>query len=128
MGRRALGFWGLGTAMNGLIGAFNLFIGAFNFLFGWLTGQIPTIPYLTLPQLAEGGIVFKPTMALMGERGPEVVAPLSALPGLLGASGGGRATININLSQQRLSTIMLRELTSQNVNDSGVGFAPIRTG
>ena len=49
--------YGLAVAMNGVILVFNMFISAFNFLFGWLTGKLPTIPYITLPQLHEGGIV-----------------------------------------------------------------------
>ena len=35
-----------------------------------------------IPLLAEGGIVTKPTLAVLGERGPEVVAPLEKLSGV----------------------------------------------
>ena len=43
-----------------------------------------------IPHLANGGIVTKPTLALIGERGPEAVVPL-------GQGGfGGPMTININ--------------------------------
>ena len=42
-----------------------------------------------IPSLAAGGIVTKPTLALIGENGPEAVVPL----GSRGASGG--ITINI---------------------------------
>jgi len=95
---------------------------------------------------ADGGIATSPTFGLFGESGPEAIIPLNQLAGMLsmqpaaagmsgfggvgmsGGFGGTAATININLSQQRLSTLMLREMTSQNVNDSGVGFAPIRVG
>lgn len=44
-----------------------------------------------LPALASGGIVTKPTVALIGEAGPEAVVPLSG-------SGGGVAGININMT------------------------------
>jgi hypothetical protein len=44
-----------------------------------------------IPQLAEGGIVRKPTLALVGEAGPEAVVPLSKA----GSVGGGGITINI---------------------------------
>jgi len=46
-----------------------------------------------IPFLAEGGIVRSPTLAVIGESGPEAVVPLSKL----GAVGGGNAvTVNIN--------------------------------
>ena len=38
-----------------------------------------------IPKLAEGGLVTKPTLALIGERGPEAVVPL----GRAGMAGGG---------------------------------------
>jgi hypothetical protein len=45
---------------------------------------------------AEGGIVTRPTLAMIGEAGEsEAVIPLSKLPSLMGAGAGG-ATININ--------------------------------
>jgi len=43
--------------------------------------------------LATGGIVRKPTIAMIGEDGPEAVIPLSR--GLAGVGGGGNITINI---------------------------------
>ena len=42
-----------------------------------------------IPALAEGGIVTKPTLAMVGERGPEAVIPLN------NASKGVGITINI---------------------------------
>ena len=44
-----------------------------------------------IPMLAEGGIVNRPTLAMIGERGPEAVVPLDRYRG-----GGGGITININ--------------------------------
>jgi len=46
-----------------------------------------------IPKLAKGGIVNKPTLALIGEAGPEAVVPLSGrnTPSL----GGGNITINV---------------------------------
>jgi hypothetical protein len=43
-----------------------------------------------IPKLAEGGIVTKPTLALIGEAGPEAVVPLNRL-----GTGGG-VTVNVN--------------------------------
>lgn len=48
---------------------------------------------------ATGGIVTRPTMALIGEAGPEAVIPLNQMPGAspLGALGGGGTTV-INIT------------------------------
>lgn len=51
--------------------------------------NIPGIPEIALPRLAQGGIVTRPTIAMIGERGPEAVIPLR------GAMAGG-VTINFN--------------------------------
>ena len=50
---------------------------------GGLVGQIP--------RMADGGIVTRPTLALIGERGPEAVVPLNR-----GTSMGGGITVNVN--------------------------------
>jgi hypothetical protein len=55
-----------------------------------------TIPDVSLPRLAEGGIVTSPTIAMIGEgNGPEAVIPLSKL-GSMGFGGGGNITVNVN--------------------------------
>ena len=45
-----------------------------------------------IPKMADGGIVNRPTLALIGEAGPEAVVPLSKM----GAGGGGDVNINVN--------------------------------
>ena len=45
-----------------------------------------------IPKMADGGIVNKPTLALIGEAGPEAVVPLSKM----NAGGGGDVNINVN--------------------------------
>jgi len=100
---------------NPIIGIINAVIGAVNGLFdamkkvelGWAEKKIgigkfavtvpgvkfapfaglPTIP--KIPELAAGGIVRSPTLAMLGEAGPEAVVPLGR-----GGMGGG-VTINI---------------------------------
>ena len=81
--------------MNEAIGAVNVIIGALNsilsfklpsFLGGGKVGV--TIP--TIPKLAEGGIVSSPTLAMIGEAGPEAVVPLSR-----GGMSGMNITINV---------------------------------
>lgn len=41
------------------------------------TGPLKPLP-LQLPKFGEGGIVDKPTLAMVGEKGPEAIVPLSA--------------------------------------------------
>jgi len=53
-----------------------------------------TIPDVKLPRLAEGGITTGPTIAMIGERGPEAVIPLDRL-GKMGM-GGANITVNVN--------------------------------
>jgi hypothetical protein len=52
-----------------------------------------TIPDVKLPRLSEGGITTGPTIAMIGEKGPEAVIPLDRL----GSMGGGM-TLNVNVS------------------------------
>jgi len=102
---------------NPIIGVINTVIGAINGLFealkkvklGWDEKKIgvgkyavtipgasfapfsglPTIP--KIPTLAEGGIVRSPTLAMLGEAGPEAIIPL----GRRGGVGATTLTINI---------------------------------
>ena len=54
----------------------------------------PDIP--PIPALAEGGIVTGPQLALIGERGPEAVIPLSKLGSMGFGGGGSNITVNVN--------------------------------
>ena len=51
------------------------------------------IPNISIPRLAEGGIVDKPggILAMIGEAGPEAVIPLDRAGGM----GGNNITINV---------------------------------
>lgn len=42
--------------------------------------NIPAIPEIALPRLAEGGIVTRPTLVLAGEKGDEAIVPLKRMP------------------------------------------------
>ncbi|MCP4651714.1 MAG: hypothetical protein GY853_16755 [PVC group bacterium] len=52
----------------------------------WLFGMAPISLFtpLALPALAEGGIVTRPTVAMIGEAGPEAVVPLDKAGGGMG--------------------------------------------
>jgi len=90
--------------VNAAIGAVNAIISAYNSipLLPDLP-KAPTVPVpqlgktsntpapgrMSIPRLAEGGIVSSPTLALIGEAGPEAVVPLDRM-----GTGGG-VTINV---------------------------------
>ena len=60
-------------AINGIVSGLNTVTGAINNV--WPGPDIPEIP--KIPRLAKGGIVTQPTVALIGEAGPEAVIPLN---------------------------------------------------
>jgi hypothetical protein len=88
----------IGDAIGTAKGAYNTFARAWNAIevktpsidIGPVHIGGQTIGLPDLPILAKGGIVTGPTLALLGERGPEAVIPLS------GANAG--ATFNINVA------------------------------
>ena len=82
------------TLFNGIAKLWNNTVGKLEFeipdwvpLIGGKGFSVPEIP-----MLADGGIVTGPTLAMIGERGPEAVIPLSGR----GGGGMGNYTININ--------------------------------
>jgi hypothetical protein len=75
---------------NGIADGWNNTIGKISFkLPSWLGGFGFDVP--NIPKLAAGGIVTSPTLALIGEAGPEAVVPLNR-----GNSMGNNVTINVN--------------------------------
>ena len=83
------------TIFNGIASAWNNTVGKLSFkLPSWVPGlggkgfDMPNIP-----MLANGGIVNSPTLALIGERGPEAVIPLTG-PNAGAGMGGMNITIN----------------------------------
>lgn len=71
----------------------------------------------SLPKFANGGLVYGPTLGLMGEYGgagsnPEVIAPLSRLRSLLGDGGGGQAReVKFRIEGRELVGIMNKQNT-----------------
>lgn len=89
--------------LNGIMGfykaVFNGIARAWNSTIGQLSFDVPDwVPIIggrgfsvpNIPELAEGGIVTGPTLALIGERGPEAVIPLNR------ANAMGNVTINVH--------------------------------
>jgi hypothetical protein len=73
-------FNGIGKLWNNTVGKLSFSIPSWVPLLGGNKFDIPDIP-----MLANGGIVTSPTLAMIGERGPEAVVPLSKM----GNMGGG---------------------------------------
>jgi hypothetical protein len=69
-----------------------------------------------IPALAEGGIVNAPTLALIGEAGPEAVIPLDRMGGM----GGNNVTINVQGGDPNAVVDALRRYMQVN------GSVPIR--
>lgn len=61
-----------------------------------------------LPRMARGGVVAGPTLALIGEQGPEAVVPLSQMGGM------GGVTINVNGGDPQAVVDALRRFYRQN--------------
>jgi hypothetical protein len=87
------------TVFNGIASIWNNTVGKISFeIPKWVPGlggkgfDMPNIP-----MLANGGIVQSPTLALIGERGPEAVIPLSQM----GNMGGG---MNVTVQAGLVST------------------------
>ena len=88
-------FEGVKFVFNKVIDSINGFIDKLNsglgFSFFGIDINPPDLPHI--PRLAKGGIVKEPTVALVGEEGPEAVIPLSA-----GAGAGLGNDINITVN------------------------------
>lgn len=102
---------------NGVATLWNNTVGKLSFKVpGWVPGlggkgfDVPNIP-----MLAEGGIVTKPTLALIGERGSEAVIPLSKM------NQGGDMYITVQGGDPNAIVDALRRYQRQN------GAVPIRT-
>ena len=71
--------------INGFIGAINFAIGVINMIPGV---EINKLSELEVPQLARGGIVDRPTYAMIGEAGKEAVMPLERNTGWIDQLAG----------------------------------------
>jgi hypothetical protein len=111
--------------LNAVKTVFNGIASLWNNTFGKLSIKIPDIPGLPgrgqsfsipkIPMLADGGIIDRATLAVVGESGPEAVIPLDRL-GSMGVGGGQNITINVqgadpNAVVDALRTYMFRNGT-----------------
>jgi hypothetical protein len=118
------------TAVNAYLAVyktlFNAIAKAWNNTIGKLSFKIPSwVPGLggkgfdvpNIPELANGGLVMRPTLALVGEAGPEAVVPLDRMGGM-----GNNITINVNGGDPNQVVQALRTYMRMN------GSVPIRVG
>jgi len=93
---------------NGIADGWNNTIGKISFkLPSWLGGFGFDVP--NIPKLADGGIVTGPTLALIGEAGPEAVVPLNRGNGM-----SNNVTINVNGGDPNAVVSALRTYMRQN--------------
>jgi len=120
--------------VNGIITAINLIISAFNAI--PLLPDIPKIPTINtgrlgggesasasagrlgIPRMANGGIVTSPTLALIGEAGPEAVVPLG--------KGGGMGGITINISGGLGTSTDIANAVYENLRFYNQNVGPLR--
>jgi hypothetical protein len=78
------------------------------------------IPATRIPAMATGGIVMTPTLALIGEKAPEAVVPLSKM----GAMGGDtyNITINSKIADASLPDIIVAELRKFNRRSGAINI------
>lgn len=76
---------------------------------GLVAAAIGAISAFAFGAFAEGGIITKPTMALMGEAGPEAVIPLSKLGQL---NGGGQTTVVVELDGRTIAKSVFDHMPS----------------
>lgn len=104
-------FNGIATIWNNTIGKLSFKIPSWVPGIGGAGFDVPDIP-----MLANGGIVNSPTLAMIGEAGPEAVVPLDRM----GQMGGNNITIHVNGGDPNAVVSALRTYMRQN------GSIPIR--
>lgn len=101
----------INTILKGTIGIINGFLDGINWAIDTINKipgvSIKTVPRLPVPQLATGGIITQPTLAMVGEAGTEAVVPLEnntewidKLAAKINANGGGNNGQPIQLTVQ----------------------------
>jgi len=135
---KILGIWagikgGILTSVNAIIGIINGVIRGINNIKikipgwdekkigkkvvvpGWsgITLKLPRIPTIDPIEFAKGGIVNRPTLAMLGESGPEAVVPLGR--------GGMGITVNITIAGDVLGMEDFEQKVTSVVRDAVLG-------
>jgi hypothetical protein len=130
----ASGFAAISGALVGVITAVGTFVmGVLSAIAAALTATVFGIPWAGailagvvliglaiaaasgLMELAEGGIVTGPTMALIGEKGPEAVIPLNQINNIMGGGGNQRngpmqQTVIVELDGRTIARSVTKEV------------------
>jgi hypothetical protein len=104
-------FNGIATLWNNTVGKLSFTVPSWVPKLGGKGFDVPDIP-----MLAEGGIVNSPTLAMIGEKGPEAVVPLDRFRGM----GGGDIYVTVQGGDPNAVVDALRRYQRQN------GAIPIR--
>lgn len=99
------------SIINGFISAINGVISIINALPGV---NLKKLSKLSVPQLAEGGVVTKPTMAVVGEDGGEAVMPLENNTGWISKLAG---MITTQMQSMRPTNTSSSNITNQGNNN-----------
>jgi hypothetical protein len=120
------GFVGLlKSEINGIISLINIVIKAMDAIHVKIPDWVPLVggkefglDIPQIPMLANGGIVNSPTIAMIGEAGPEAVIPLSKMSGM----GGGNVIINVQGSviQEKDLAVTVRDGIAQLMRRRGL--------
>ena len=109
--------------MNQGISAINAIINALNSLLSfklpdWLGGGTVGVTIPSIPEFAQGGIVNSPTLAMIGEAGPEAVIPLSKMSGM----NGMNIVVNVSGSviQEHDLAVTVRDQIAQMMRRRGL--------
>lgn len=103
--------------VNSIMAAINSVKNAAASIGGKVGGAATSFFQTVVPHFATGGIVYGPTLALVGEAGPEAIIPLSKMDSM-----GGGTNINISISGNTISNQLdVRNLAQQ------VGAEIVRT-
>jgi len=100
---------GLEGGLNFAIKGLNIILDGIDKAAGpWVNfGEIPNVK---LPRLAEGGITTGPTIAMIGEKGPEAIIPLDRL----GSMGGNTVNITVTSADPNAVVAALQKWVRQN--------------
>lgn len=109
----------MNLALNGIFGSAQGGTGILGGIFGTLFGSKPSsqslVPFgevssllgLGIPKFGDGGLVTRPTLAIVGEKGPEVITPVSKM------GGGNVFNFEIDYHSNSISAADAARLTDQ---------------
>lgn len=113
----------IGNGINSAIGMVNRLIGAYNSI--PTLADLPYVPTVSIPQFATGGVITRPTVAMVGEGGePEYIIPQSKMLAasaryLAGTRGAGVLTGGSSSGAPRLGRSQINITTGPVLQQDG---------